>query len=104
MCVPDDSDLKRGIVEKAHKSDFTINHGSSKMYQDLKWNFWWPRRKKDITKFVTRCVVCRQVKIEHQRLGGMLQPLEIPEWKWESIYMDFIVGYPACLVVMIKFG
>ncbi|XP_052726210.1 uncharacterized protein LOC128194683 [Vigna angularis] len=32
----------------------------------------------------------RKAKIEHQRPGGLLQPLEIPEWKWDSVAMDFV--------------
>jgi hypothetical protein len=37
------------------------------------------------------------VKSEHQRLPGTLQPLNVPEWKWDQIAMDFVVGLPRAL-------
>ncbi|MCI67486.1 DNA/RNA polymerases superfamily protein [Trifolium medium] len=37
------------------------------MYQDLKRDFWWPNMKTEIAEFVSRCIVCQQVKIEHQK-------------------------------------
>jgi len=43
---------------------------------------------------MSRCGICQQVKIEHQRPAGELQPLPIPEWKWENIAMDFVTGFP----------
>jgi hypothetical protein len=43
-------------------------------------------------EYVALCDTCQRVKAEHQRLDGLLQPLKIPEWKWEEIGMDFIVG------------
>ncbi|XP_073046258.1 uncharacterized protein [Primulina eburnea] len=52
------------------------------------------REEKDVAVFVAKCLVCQQVKAEHQRPGGLLQPLEIPEWKWDNISMDFVVGLP----------
>ena len=50
--------------------------------------------KREIARFVAECDVCRRVKAEHQRPAGLLQPLLVPEWKWDSIGMDFITGLP----------
>ena len=50
--------------------------------------------KKDITTFVAECLTCQQVKVEYQRPAGLLKPLPIPEWKWEHITMDFVLGLP----------
>src|SRR3954470_14500976 len=50
--------------------------------------------KPEITRFVAECDVCRHVKAEHKRPPGLLQPLKIPEWKWDQIGMDFIIGLP----------
>ena len=47
-------------------------------------------------KFVSRCLICQQVKGEHQRPARLLQSLLIPQWKWEKITMDFVVGLPRC--------
>jgi hypothetical protein len=30
----------------------------------------------------------------YKKPGGLLQPLSIPEWKWDNISLDFIVGLP----------
>nr|GFC55424.1 putative reverse transcriptase domain-containing protein [Tanacetum cinerariifolium] len=48
----------------------------------------------DVATFVSRCLICQQVKIEHQRASGLLQPLDIPVWKWNEISMDFVTGLP----------
>jgi hypothetical protein len=50
--------------------------------------------KREIAHFVEQCLICQQVKIQHQRPAGLLQPLSIPEWKWEHISMDFVSGLP----------
>ena len=50
--------------------------------------------KRDVVEHVARCLTCQQVKVEHQRPGGLLQPLNIPKWKWEEVTMDFVSGLP----------
>ena len=47
-----------------------------------------------IVEWVSKYDICQRVKAEHQRPSGLLQPLEIPEWKWEHLAMDFVVGLP----------
>ena len=64
------------------------------MYLDIKTTYWWTRMKSDIARYVSECDVCRRVKAEHQRPAGVLQPLKIPEWKWDNVEMDFITGFP----------
>ena len=36
IVVPDDENLKREILEEAHRSKYTIHPGSNKMYHDLR--------------------------------------------------------------------
>jgi hypothetical protein len=64
------------------------------MFMDLKEYYWWPRMKKEIAEFVAKYTICQQVKMEHKRPTGELQPLLNPKWKWENITMDFMSGLP----------
>jgi hypothetical protein len=94
IVVPKDHQLRKQILDEAHLSKFSIHPGSTKMYQDLRQNFWWTRMKREIAKYVFECDTCQRVKASHLRAFGTLQPLPIPSWKWEDISMDFIVGLP----------
>ena len=94
VCVADDNDLRKAILEEAHSGSFTIHLGSTKMYQDLKMSFWWSEMKRDVSEFVTKCLVYQTVKAEHHVPSGLLQPIRIPEWKWDRITMDFVVRLP----------
>jgi hypothetical protein len=48
--------------------------------------------RRDAAAHVALCDTCHRVKAEHQRPTRLLQPWKLPEWKWEEIDMDFIVG------------
>jgi hypothetical protein len=94
LCVPNIMELKQLILKEAHDTLYSIHPGGTKMYQDLKEQFWWHGMKREIAFYIARCYVCQRVKAEHQRPAGLLQPLKVPMWKWEEVGMDFIAGLP----------
>nr|GFB38988.1 retrotransposon protein, putative, Ty3-gypsy subclass [Tanacetum cinerariifolium] len=68
LVVPNDASLREALLTKDHSSPFSVHPA--------------------------RCLICQKVKIEHQRASGLLQPLDIPVWKWDEISMDFVTGLP----------
>jgi transposase InsO family protein len=92
--IPQDRNLNKEILDEAHLSEFTIHPGSTKMYRDLRENFWWSNMKGEIVEYVSGCDTCQRIKASHLKTAGQLQPLSIPAWKWDDISMDFIVGLP----------
>ena len=97
LCVPNGGRIRENIMEEAHKAPYAMHQGTTKMYWSLRPYYWWATIRKDVANYVARCLTCQQVKIEHQTLAGKLQPLLIPEWKWEEIAMDFIMSLPRTL-------
>jgi hypothetical protein len=95
LCVPEVKEIRELILHKAHDSTYSIHPGSTKMYHDLKSRYWWYGMKRVVAKYVAICDNYQRVKAERQRPAGLLQPLKIPQWKWEEINMDFIVGLPT---------
>ncbi|XP_073121905.1 uncharacterized protein [Henckelia pumila] len=95
MLIPAVDSLREEVMTETHTVLYSIHPGSTKMFKDLQKLYWWPGMKKDIVKFVNKCLTCQQVKVEHQRPAGLLKPLPIPTWKWEDVTIDFVVGLPT---------
>ena len=77
--VPQLTDLREEILREFHYSQFAVHPGDTKMYQDLRRQYYWSEMKRHVGDFVRRCLMCQQVKVEHQRPTGLLQPLEVAE-------------------------
>ncbi|WVZ89808.1 LOW QUALITY PROTEIN: hypothetical protein U9M48_036167 [Paspalum notatum var. saurae] len=84
ICIPNIKSIRDLILKEAHETAYSIHPGSEKMYKDLKQKFWWYGMKREVAEYVALC----------DKAAGLLQPLKIPEWKWEEIGTDFIVGLP----------
>lgn len=78
------------------------------MYADLKQLYFWARMRHNVADFVSICLECQRVKAEHHHSVGLLQPHTILEWKWDTISIDFIIGFPMssqrhdCIMVIVK--
>jgi len=79
VCVPMSRVLRKMFLEEGHKIRLSIHPDMTKMYKDLKATFWWTGMKTDVADYVASCFVCQKAKIEHQRPGGTLEPLDLPQ-------------------------
>ena len=63
--VPQLTDLREDILKEFHCSRFVVHLGGTKMYQDLRRQYYWSGMKRHVEEFVGRCLNCQQVKAEH---------------------------------------
>jgi hypothetical protein len=94
ICVPDVGQLRKHILDEAHKSKYSIYPGEVKMNKDLKRTYWWAGMKKDVINYVSTYMTCQKIIAEHKKVVELLQPLPVLEWKWEEVIMDFVTGLP----------
>jgi hypothetical protein len=79
LVAPKKEALRTIILDEGHTSRYSIHPGSTKMYHDLRQQFWWTRMKREAARYVSECDTCRKVKTDYMKPEEMLQPLSIPE-------------------------
>ena len=72
VVVPQLTYLREEILRKFHNFLFTVHPGGTKMYHDLRRQYYWSGIKGNVADFVQRCLTCQQVKAEHQKLARIL--------------------------------
>jgi hypothetical protein len=77
LVVPKKEALKKKILDESRTSRYSIHLGNTKVYHDLRQQFWWTRVKHEITCYVSKCDTCRKVKADYMKPGGLLQSLSI---------------------------
>jgi hypothetical protein len=82
------------ILNEMHNVPYAGHPGYQKIVATVKSHYFWPGMKKEIIEYITRCMECQKVKVEHKHPTRLLQPLPIPEWKWEVVTIDIITGLP----------
>ena len=93
-CIPNIPKIKEQLLKKAHQTSYSMHAGVMKMYQYLKRQYWWLGMKRDLIRFMEKCLIFQQIKTEHQRPARTLQTWEIPDWKLEQVTIDFVSRLP----------
>ena len=89
-----ESAFKAKVLQACHDSPMAGHQGIGKTYRQVRERFSWKSLKEDVMRHIKECTTCQENKDEHTHPVGLLQPLPILEYKWESISMDFITGFP----------
>ncbi len=109
IVVPNVKELKSIILYESHDADYSGHVGMARTQKNIERFFWWPGLHSEVQQYVKTCEACQRNKSSNQKPAGLLQPLPVPEDKWDVVTMDFITslpmttsGYDAIAVVVDK--
>uniref|UniRef100_A0A383VMU0 Integrase catalytic domain-containing protein n=1 Tax=Tetradesmus obliquus TaxID=3088 RepID=A0A383VMU0_TETOB len=94
LAIPQDAGLKQLILQELHDCPSAGHLGVTKTLQRVANRFWWPHMTRAVRQYVTSCPSCQCNKPRSDLLAGLLQPLPVPEKKFEQITMDLITDLP----------
>jgi hypothetical protein len=96
-------------MDEFHRRPYVSHPGYQKLVTTVRKLYYWPEMKQDISHYISKCLGCQHVKARNRHLAVLLQPIQIPKWKWEVISMYFITilprkvkQYDAIMVVVDK--
>jgi hypothetical protein len=79
--------------QEAHGGDLMEHFGVKKIEDVLAAHFFWPKMRRDVECYMSRCTTCNKAKSQINP-HGLYVPLPVPSVPWEDISMDFILGLP----------
>ena len=74
--IPDVPDLRRVIMDEINQTPSSGHLGYQKTIATARKQYFWPGMKKDMAEYISRCMKCQQVKVEHRHPAGLLLPCQ----------------------------
>ena len=93
LYIPD-CKLRAELLAEAHDVPTAGHLGRNKTRERLSRAFYWPRMNYDIDEYVRTCPACQVNKPSNAKPYGLLYPNAIPDDKWSSLSLDYVLGLP----------
>ena len=94
VVVPDANDLRSRLMSLHHDTPLPGHFAGDKTVQFIRQSYWWPSMTKDVVNFVRICDSCQRHKVSTMKSGGLLQPLPVPDNRWERVSGGLITHLP----------
>jgi hypothetical protein len=78
------------ILHDCHDSRVSGHLGVKKTVARISQYYYWPGLRSSVSEYIRTCDICQRTKSSNQAPYGLLQPLLIPEERWQSVSMYFI--------------
>lgn len=95
LWVPATPELHLELIKESHDPPACGHPGRDRTLEIVKRQFYWPGMKDEIARYIRNCHACQRSKAPRDQYNGLLQPLPIPEQRWQDISMDFVTGLPS---------
>ena len=87
--------MQSEIIKEHHANVISGHFSWSRTVDLISRQFWWPKMRKSVQDFIQSCLSCQRNKSSTQRPFGLLTPLEIPDSRWHTVTMDWIMDLPV---------
>ena len=95
LYIPDDMKIRTELLSECHDAAISGHLGVHKTLQRVAKRFYWPNLQHTVREYVSSCQACQHNKPSNQQPMGLLQPLPIPERRWDVVTMDMIGPLPV---------
>lgn len=82
---------QQDIIQKYHEGK-TNHRGIDECYLALSQNYYWPKMKEQITKYINECTVCGQSKYDRNPIRQQLHLVPPPAKPFEVVHLDLFTA------------
>ena len=83
------------VIREVHDQIAFGHPGRQKTISLLARNYYWPKMKDTVHRYIQNCHTYRRAKASRDRYNGLLKPLSILSLPWTNVTLDFVTGLPS---------